>query len=144
MKRLLKSLLTSALLASAPTVFAQSAANGQPCGWTKLGEAESGGFDYYIDYCKIVSSGRHRSAWIMTDYQVVQKDVGGLFYQSDAVKYAVDCQQSRSAITALYGYHARMGKGPVVYSESIPQSQWKFSDPPPSSIGVSHIETICR
>jgi hypothetical protein len=144
MKRLLKSLLISALVASAPTVFAQSAANGQPCGWTKLGEATGDIYVVYMDYCKITSTGRYRFAWTLVDYKEAQKDAGGPYFQSIVTKHAFDCQQSRTAMTAGYNYHSNMGKGPIVFSHSFPENQWKFEDSPPGSAGSYRIETVCK
>jgi opacity protein-like surface antigen len=143
MKRLLKSLLISALLASAPTVFAQSAANGQPCGWTKLGEASNGSFEHYVDYCKITRAGRYRFAYIMSDYKQPQKSAEG-YYQSDVSRMAYDCQQSRDAFTAYVNYYSAMGRGAVLRSYSYPEKQWEFEGYSPGSVGYRQIKTVCK
>jgi hypothetical protein len=146
MKRLFKTLATpllvTALMAIAPTGFAQNAAKGKSCGWTKLGE--TGDFVTYIDYCKITSAGRYRFAWIMNDYKFLQKEFLGISYSSNVIKLAHDCQKSRSAGTALYEYHSGMGQGSVVNSQSIPENQWSFDDHPPGSIGELRFETVCK
>jgi hypothetical protein len=144
MIRLLKTLLISAHLASAPNVFAQSAANGQPCGWTKLGESTDKKFNHYIDYCKISSAGRYRFALTMSDYKGPQKISDGTdYFQSSVQKRSFDCSTFRQEITAIYRYQSNLATGPMIWSRSYPANQWGLSNIP-GSVGNAQIEAVCK
>jgi Trypsin-like peptidase domain len=131
--------------ASRPTANSKPSPNSpsQQCGWTLLGKADS--YEHYIDFCKISGTGRYRFAWIMNDYKNPDRSHDGKYlYSSDTIKWVYDCQLSRHALTAHYRRKANMAQGAVMYSSSVPENQWKFSDPAPGSPGALNIETVCK
>lgn len=132
--------------AASPRPQPSTAAPRNPtCGWSFLSESTAyGSYKAYIDYCKIMGTGRYRFAWVLNDLAQPQRDERGYVYTSDANKWVFDCQLSRSAVTAEYHYQGKMGQGAVMGSRSYSENEWQFIDSPPNSMAAFQLETVCK
>jgi len=100
-------------------------------------------FDSYIDYSRIKTEGGYKSIWELSDNKSPQTNYSGKKFKSAVTKYVIDCQASRSQIVAIFHYSEQMGKGEVLYSQSVlvAESDWKYS--PPNSVGDSFVNIAC-
>ncbi len=122
----------------------------QQCGWSTLGFSDRG-FERFIDYCKVTGKGRYRFAWTLHNYKDSQKISNGSFfnsysYSSEVMRYAYDCQLSRSAIVSIVAYQSAMASGSVVSlgSFSLPENEWEFNSAPPGSVAEALIDEVCK
>ena len=106
-------------------------------------DGDSDNFVSYIDYSRIATEGRYKSIWTLLDYKFPQIDSPGKQFKSSVTKRFIDCQGSRRQIVALYRYSEQMGKGILVWSDSISldESHWNYS--PPDIIVESFIKAAC-
>jgi hypothetical protein len=124
-------------------VFSQTAFSSQKCGWAYVGNTHDGAIKAYIDYCKIGYVGRYRFAYFMTDYKTPVKNVRGDYYKSEIRKRLFDCQSKQKVDTQFYHYYLNQATGPLVWSGTVSERQWKFGASPPGSISEFVLDTIC-
>lgn len=103
--------------------------------WTKIGKTSEGD-TFYIDFKTIKKNNGYVYYWKMTDYLKPSKfgDMSSKMYEQ------AECSYPRYKFLSGIFYNESMGKG--TGDSSIPKDQnWIY--PPPESIGVEVIKTVC-
>lgn len=126
-------LLVPALLCGAPAVFAD---------WIKMGGNDS--VDAYMDLKLLDKKGSYVMSWRLYDYRSPQKSSSGKTFLSAATLDVINCADRTEAMTSFVQYDQAMGKGNIVASDKLAQSEWKINRITPNSIGEALSSVACR
>lgn len=125
-------LLLLTLLCGAPAVFAD---------WIKMGGNDS--VDAYMDLKLLEKKGNYVMSWRLYDYRSPQKTPSGKTFRSAATMDVTHCADRTDAMTSFIQYEQPMGKGDIVASNKLPQSQWEIKRITPNSIGEALAKVAC-
>lgn len=96
----------------------------------------------YIDPSTIRRKGNKVKVWHLYDFKESQIDIKGNSYLSVQVQDEFDCIEDQSRILYLSHHSQHMGRGSIVYSDNIPDNEWR---PIPPNTKIESIKKIaCR
>jgi len=101
--------------------------------WVSIEKIDGAGLTAYADPDTIRRKGELVKMWSLFDFQIMQY-VEGIPSLSKKGQSEYDCAEERLRLLALVEYSGNMGKGKVVYTDSIEQP-WK----PVVPRGVDHV-----
>jgi hypothetical protein len=107
--------------------------------------AELGSTRFYIDALSVEQEGRHRRAWIMSDFPERRKVLTHpeAYYRSTKQLQYFDCKKKASAVTQAHFYAANMGKGALLEQYATDLASASFSRHLPDTLKKKILEVIC-
>lgn len=111
-------------------------------GWVKVTESDDGAI-YSVDYSTIKQHGRYRFMWELRDYKIA-KQFQNKSYHSVKLRFAFDCSAERRAGVSYISHRDLSGTGEIINSSSVPESEWKFTDLAPGTVGELMLQTACK
>jgi hypothetical protein len=122
-------------------VLSLLAASSAAAEWIKMGGNDS--VDAYMDLKLLEKKGKYAVSWRLYDYKSPQKSSAGKTYRSAITLDVTDCSGRTEAMTSFTQYDRPMGKGNVVASRTLAQSEWEVSKITPNSIGEALAMVAC-
>ena len=129
---MIRFLILLSVLAAQPAVAAE---------WIKMGGNDS--VDAYMDLKLLDKKGKYAVSWRLYDYRSPQKTSSGMVFRSAITLDVTDCAGRTEAMTSFTQYDQPMGKGKVVASNKLAQSEWEVRKITPNSIGEALAQVAC-
>ena len=99
--------------------------------------------DAYMDLQLLEKKGKFVVSWRLYDYRSPQKSSSGKLFRSAKTMDITDCASRTEAMTLFIQYDRPMGKGNVVASNKLAQSEWEIRKIDPNSIGEALAMVAC-
>lgn len=108
--------------------------------WTEVERKHSEGITRYVDAATIQRTENMVKMVNLIDYQIAREAVDDKFLSIKVVQ-EYDCNEVKKRILAFNTYSGNMGKGGVLYADSLP-NEWEIVSSP-GSIGLTLWEIAC-